>query len=91
MAKLEAYKEVALTEDIPAENLRQGDVATLVDRVPHPSGGEEGAVLELFQRRWGICCGCRRPFVSRGPAATKPNARRSAHADTLSITNLCFL
>ena len=48
MAKLEMYKEVALTKDIPAENLRKGDVATLIDRVPHPSGGEEGAVLELF-------------------------------------------
>lgn len=48
MAKLEMYKEVALTEDILSENLRKGDVATLVDLVPHPSGGEEGAVLELF-------------------------------------------
>lgn len=48
MAELEMYKEVALTKDIPAENLRKCDVATLIDRVPHPSGGEEGAVLELF-------------------------------------------
>lgn len=48
MAQLEMYKEVALTKNIPSENLRQGDVATLIDRVPHPSGGEEGAVLELF-------------------------------------------
>ncbi len=44
----ELYKEVALTRDIPAENLRKGDVATLIDIVPHPSGREEGAVLELF-------------------------------------------
>lgn len=42
------YKEVALTKDIPSENLRKGDMATLIDRVPHPSDGEEGAVLELF-------------------------------------------
>ncbi|GJM42453.1 MAG: hypothetical protein DHS20C20_27350 [Ardenticatenaceae bacterium] len=48
MEQLKLYKEVALTKDIPTENLRQGDVATLVDRVPHPAGGEEGAVLELF-------------------------------------------
>ena len=48
MAQLEMYKEVALTKDIPSENLRKGHVATLIDRVPHPSGGEEGAVLELF-------------------------------------------
>lgn len=48
MRQLELYKEVALTKDIPAENLRKGDVATLVDIVPHPAGGEDGAVLELF-------------------------------------------
>lgn len=48
MMQLELYKEVALTKDIPTENLRKGDVATLIDIVPHPSGGEEGAVLELF-------------------------------------------
>ncbi|HRQ40698.1 MAG TPA: DUF4926 domain-containing protein [Chloroflexota bacterium] len=46
--KLELYKEVALTKDIPAENLCKGDVATLIDIIPHPSGGEDGAVLELF-------------------------------------------
>ena len=48
MAQLELYKEVALTKDIVTENLRRGDVATLIDIVPHPAGGEEGAVLELF-------------------------------------------
>jgi hypothetical protein len=46
--KLELYQEVALTRDIAEEHLRKGDVATLVDYVPHPSGGEEGAVLEVF-------------------------------------------
>jgi hypothetical protein len=46
--EMELFKEVALTRDIPAENLRKGDVATLVDFVPHPAGGETGAVLELF-------------------------------------------
>jgi hypothetical protein len=40
--------EVALTQDIPEEDLRQGDVATLVDYVSHPQQGEEGAVLEVF-------------------------------------------
>ena len=48
MTSLELYKEVSLTMDIPGNNLRKGDVALLVDTVPHPSGGEEGAVLELF-------------------------------------------
>lgn len=45
---LELYAEVALARDIPEEGLRVGDVATLVDCVEHPSGAEEGAVLELF-------------------------------------------
>lgn len=47
MIELELYKEIALVKII-SENLRRGDVATLIDIVPHPSGGEEGAVLELF-------------------------------------------
>ena len=46
--KLELYQEVALMRDIPVENLRKGDVAVLVDYVPHPTGGEEGAILEIF-------------------------------------------
>lgn len=46
--KPELYKEIALTRDIPAENLKKGDVAIVVDYVPHPTGGEEGAILEIF-------------------------------------------
>lgn len=46
--KIELYTEVMLARDIPAENLRRGDVVTLVDIVRHPSGGEDGAVVELF-------------------------------------------
>jgi hypothetical protein len=46
--KPELYQEVALTHDILDANLRMGDVATLVDYVPHPTSGEEGAVLEVF-------------------------------------------
>ena len=46
--KPELYTEVALTRDILTENLKKGDVAMLVDFTPHPSGGEEGAVLEIF-------------------------------------------
>ena len=45
---MELYQEVALTCDIPEKGLRAGDVAVLVDRVAHPTGGEEGAILELF-------------------------------------------
>jgi hypothetical protein len=46
--KLDLYQEVVLTRTIPAANLQAGDVATLVDYVPHPTGGEEGVVLEVF-------------------------------------------
>lgn len=45
---LELYSEVALTQNITQHNLKIGDVATLVDFVPHPQGGEEGCVLEIF-------------------------------------------
>ena len=33
---------------LPEHALRAGDIATLVDFIPHPSGGEEGCVLEVF-------------------------------------------
>jgi len=46
--KFELFREVALTCDLPEYQLKAGDVATLVDFVPHPSGGEEGCVLEVF-------------------------------------------
>lgn len=45
---LELYQEVALTPDLPEYQLRAGDIATLVDFVSHPSGGEEGCLLEVF-------------------------------------------
>ena len=45
---LELYTEVALTRNIAEHNLKIGDVATLVDFVTHPQGGEEGCVLEVF-------------------------------------------
>ena len=46
MAQL--YEEVTLARDVPEYNLKQGDLAILADIVPHPKGGEEGYVLELF-------------------------------------------
>ncbi|MFM6060855.1 MAG: DUF4926 domain-containing protein [Microcystis sp.] len=46
MTKL--YQEVSLNCDFPEYNLKKGDVGTLVDIVPHPTGGEEGYVLEIF-------------------------------------------
>jgi Domain of unknown function (DUF4926) len=45
---IELYQEVALTRDLPEYGLRAGDIAILVDFVPHPSDGEEGCVLEVF-------------------------------------------
>lgn len=44
----ELYQEVALTRDLPNHRLRAGDIATLVDFVPHPAGGEDGCLLEVY-------------------------------------------
>ena len=45
---LELYQEVALTRDLPEYQLKAGDIATQVNFVSHPSGGEEGCLLEIF-------------------------------------------
>ncbi len=45
---LPLYQRVALVRDLDEYRLKRGDVAVLIDRVPHPSGGEEGVVLEVF-------------------------------------------
>lgn len=42
------YDRVAVLRDIPACGLKQGDVATLVDVAPHPNGGPQGLVIEIF-------------------------------------------
>ena len=41
------YDRVALAHDFEDHRLKRGDVATVVDLVPHPSGGPEGLVLEV--------------------------------------------
>ena len=46
--KLDLFQEVALKRDVPKHGLKAGDLATLVELVPHPTGGEEGCVLEIF-------------------------------------------
>ncbi|MBT3603200.1 MAG: DUF4926 domain-containing protein [Candidatus Latescibacteria bacterium] len=46
--KPELYQRVALTQDLTEHQLKQGDLATLVEYVPHPKGGEEGCILEIF-------------------------------------------
>ncbi len=45
---LELYQRIALSCDIPEEGLKKGDIAYLLDYVPHPEGGELGCVLEVF-------------------------------------------
>jgi hypothetical protein len=45
---LQLYEEVVVTRNLPEEGLRKDDVATLIDFVPHPQGGEAGAILEIF-------------------------------------------
>ena len=42
------YERVALARDLVEHGLKRGDVATLVDYVPHPEGGELGCALEFF-------------------------------------------
>ncbi len=46
--KPDLYQRVALRLDVTEHGLKKGDVEVLVDRVPHPSGGEAGVVLEVF-------------------------------------------
>jgi type I restriction enzyme R subunit len=44
------YDRVTLRRDVEEYRLKRGDMAILVDRVPHPTGGEDGAVLELVDQ-----------------------------------------
>lgn len=45
---VELYKRVVINKTMPESNIYAGDIAWLLDFVPHPSGGEEGCVLEIF-------------------------------------------
>lgn len=45
---IELYQEVYLTCDLPDKQLCKGDVVVLVDYVPHPTSGGQGAILEIF-------------------------------------------
>jgi len=42
---LEFYQQVSLNRDLPEHNLKKGDIATLIDTIPHPTHGEDGYVL----------------------------------------------
>lgn len=41
------YERIALARDLDEHGLKRGDVATVVDTVPHPTGGLDGLVLEV--------------------------------------------
>jgi hypothetical protein len=41
------FDRVVVTRDINEYGLKRGDVATLVDFAPHPTGGPDGMVLEV--------------------------------------------
>ena len=45
---IELFQRVALIHDVKEHGLCEGDVATIVDYVPHPANGEMGCVLEVF-------------------------------------------
>lgn len=45
---LELFTEIALNRDLPEYHLKAGDIATLIDFVPHPQEGERGCILEIF-------------------------------------------
>jgi len=46
--RLKLFQDVALVRDVSGGKLKAGDVAVLIDYVPHPHGGEEGAILEVL-------------------------------------------
>ena len=45
--RFDLYSEVALACDLPAEGLRRGAVATVVEHLP-TAAGEDGYILEVF-------------------------------------------
>jgi hypothetical protein len=56
MVNLKLYEQVVLRRDIPADGLKAGDVATLVDLVPGRAEGSHGAVLEVFNALGQTLC-----------------------------------
>ncbi len=46
--RIDCYEQVALRHDLSDYGLQRGDIATLIEYVPHPHGGEEGCILEVF-------------------------------------------
>ncbi len=44
----ELYSQIALTEDIPEQGLKRGDVARVVEKIPPDSSDPTSYVLEVF-------------------------------------------
>ena len=45
---IELYQRISINRDFPEYQLKKGDIATLIDIVPHPENGENGYILEVF-------------------------------------------
>ena len=45
---MELYQRVSLIKDESVYGLKKGDVATLIDFVDHPDGGEKGCIIEVI-------------------------------------------
>ncbi len=96
--KPELYHYVALSRDFPEHQLKQGDVGLLIDYVAHPSGGEAGCVLEVFNAIGDAIAVIAVPLSAI--AEMSPNAvlsvrplvesRTNAHVDRGRCTGKCF-
>ena len=65
----ELYERVALRRDVNEHLLKKGDVALLIDRVPHPWDSNRGWCHRGFQRSGGVDLRGRRQGVgNRGTA-----------------------
>ena len=47
------FQRVVLCRNCPEQKLKTGDEATLLDFIPHPEGGEESCILEIFDEDVG--------------------------------------
>lgn len=45
---MKLYQKVFLAQDFRKYHLKKGDIATFIDTVTHPTGGEEGYIIEIF-------------------------------------------
>ena len=48
MNQIELYEQASFKVDVPEFKLKAGDVGTVVEILPHPTGGPRGIMLEVF-------------------------------------------